>query len=236
MTQKFSIKGFADNSITGDKIAGFTSATDGFVITKSSGSLTWAAAADPNPTMGGDLTGLASNAQIAANAVGVTELNVTIGTAGQALTIDGGGTLGFTTIVTDPTMGGDLTGTASNAQIAANSVGTTELADNSVTSDKIGIDVIVAEDIAANAITVAELQDGAVTAAKIATGAITSGKIHNSVSMGGPSQGIGSIIRTNSNAINEDLTLASDTNGVTMGPVTVLLNNTVTVNGQWKVI
>jgi len=34
MTQKFSIKGFADDSITGDKIAGFTSATDGFVITK----------------------------------------------------------------------------------------------------------------------------------------------------------------------------------------------------------
>ena len=39
MTQKFSIKGFADDSITGDKIAGFTSATDGFVITKSSCSL-----------------------------------------------------------------------------------------------------------------------------------------------------------------------------------------------------
>jgi hypothetical protein len=128
MTQKFSIKGFADNSITGEKIAGFTSATDGFVITKSSGSLTWAQAAAANPTMGGDLSGTASNAQIAANAVGVTELNVTAGTAGQALTIDSGGALGFTTIVTDPTMGGDMTGTASNAQIAAGAVTSNELA------------------------------------------------------------------------------------------------------------
>ena len=236
MTQKFSIKGFADNSITGEKIAGFTSATDGFVITKSSGSLTWAQAADPNPTMGGDLTGLASNAQIAANAVGVAELNVTAGTAGQALTIDGVGALGFTDVTADPPMGGDLTGLASNAQIAANAVGTTQLANNSVTSDKIGVDVIVAEDIAANAITVAELQDGAVTADKIATGAITSGKIHNSVSMGGPSQGIGSIIRTNADVIDEDIVLASGTNGVTMGPVTITVGRTMTVNGQWKVI
>jgi len=235
MTQKFSIKGFADNSITGEKIAGFTTATDGYVMAKSSGNITWQQM-DSDPTMGGDMTGTASNAQIAANAVGVAELNVTVGTAGQALTIDGVGTLGFTTIVTDPTMGGDLTGTASNAQIAANSIGTTELADNSVTSDKIGVDVIVAEDIAANAITVAELQDGAVTADKIAIGAITSAKIHNSVSMGGPSQGAGSIIRTNSNSISEDIILAADTNGVTMGPVTVAVGNTVTVNGQWKVI
>ena len=77
----------------------------------------------------------------------------------------------------DPTVGGDLTGTASNAQIVAGSIGTTELADNSVTSDKIGVDVIVAEDIAANAITVAELQDDAVTTAKIATDAVTTAKI-----------------------------------------------------------
>jgi len=285
MTQKFSIKGFADNSITGEKIAGFTTATDGYVMAKSSGNITWQQM-DSDPTMGGDMTGTASNAQLAAgvvgtteiatdavttneiatNAVGVAELNVTVGTAGQALTIDGGGVLGFTTIVTDPTMGGDMTGTASNAQIAADAVtaneiaagavgsteiaagavGSTELADNSVTSDKIGVDVIVAEDIAANAITVAELQDGAVTTAKIAadaitaneiaTGAITSGKIHNSVSMGGPSQGIGSIIRTNADVIDEDIVLASGTNGVTMGPVTITVGRTMTVNGQWKVI
>ena len=263
------VDAIADDAITGEKISGFSTATTGFVLAKTSSGASWQAAADPNPTMGGDLTGTASNAQIApgvigtaeiasgaitttkiastidlssktvsfpANSISVTELNVTAGTAGQALTIDGAGALGFSTVTADPTMGGDLSGVASNAQITAGAVGTTQLANNSVTSDKIGVDVIVAEDIAANAITVAELQDGAVTADKIATGAITSGKIHNSVSMGGPSQGIGSIIRTNSNAINEDITLGSDTNGVTMGPVTVAVGNSVTVNGQWKVI
>ena len=106
----------------------------------------------------------------------------------------------------DPTMGGDLTGTASNAQIAADAVGTSEIATD------------------------------AVTANEIATGAITSAKIHNSVSMGGPSQGIGSIIRTNADVIDEDIVLASGTNGVTMGPVTITVGRTMTVNGQWKVI
>ena len=206
MTQKFSIKGFADDSITGDKIAGFTSATDGFVITKSSGSLTWAQAADPNPTMGGDLTGLASNAQIAANAVGVAELNVTVGTAGQALTIDGGGALGFTTIVTDPTMGGDMTGTASNAQIAADAVGTAEIATN------------------------------AVTGTEIVNGAITELKIHSSVNLGGPSVGTNSLIRTNSQDVNEDVTISTTTNGLSAGPVEVLSGWTITVEGNWTVI
>ena len=48
-----------------------------------------------DPTMGGDLTGTASNAQIAANAVGVAELDVTDGTDGQALMTDGSGTMTF---------------------------------------------------------------------------------------------------------------------------------------------
>ena len=58
-----------------------------------------------DPTVGGDLTGTASNAQIAANAVGsaeiadntvgVSELNVTDGTNGQALMTDGSGTMTF---------------------------------------------------------------------------------------------------------------------------------------------
>ena len=91
-----------------------------------------------DPAMGGDMTGTASNAQIAAgavdtaeiatNAVGITELNVTDGTTGQVLTTNGSGTLSFTTISADPTMGGDMTGTASNAQIAAGAVGSAEVA------------------------------------------------------------------------------------------------------------
>lgn len=128
-------------------------------------------------TMGGDLSGPATNAQIVANAVGTTELadtSVTLaklsatGTASASTFLRGDYTwataLGFVVSDTapaspstgtgwyesdtgkayvwdstvwveiggvgasDPTMGGDLTGTASNAQIAANAVGPTELA------------------------------------------------------------------------------------------------------------
>ena len=90
-----------------------------------------------DPAMGGDLTGTASNAQIAANKVGITELNVADGTTGQVLTTNGSGTLSFTTISADPTMGGDLTGTASNAQIAAGAVGSTEIATGAVGATEI---------------------------------------------------------------------------------------------------
>ncbi|QQS20456.1 hypothetical protein IPL85_02550 [Candidatus Saccharibacteria bacterium] len=51
---------------------------------------------------------------------------------------DGTGTKGFYTIPAgDPSMGGDLTGTASTAQIAANAVTATEIASNAVTTIKI---------------------------------------------------------------------------------------------------
>ena len=81
-------------------------------------------------TVGGDLTGTVSNAQIAANTVGITELNVSDGSAGQYLTTNGSGTLSFATDSTNvggTSVGGDVTGTVSNIQIAANTVGITEL-------------------------------------------------------------------------------------------------------------
>ena len=75
---------------------------------------------------------------IAADAVGASELNVLgNGTAGQYLGSDGDGTMTWTTLSSDPTMGGDLSGTASNAQIVANAVGTTEIANSAVTDAKI---------------------------------------------------------------------------------------------------
>ena len=80
--------------------------------------------------VGGDLTGTVSNAQIVANAVGITELNVSDGSAGQYLTTNGSGTLSFatdSTNVTGTSVGGDLSGTVGNAQIATNTVGITEL-------------------------------------------------------------------------------------------------------------
>jgi len=159
--------------------------------------------------------GITAN-EIAANAVGVAELNVTAGTAGQALTIDGVGALGFTDVTADPPMGGDLTGLASNAQIAADAVGTAE--------------------IATGAVGTTEIAAGAVTGTEIVNGAITELKIHSSVNLGGPSVGTNSLIRTNSQDVNEDVTISATTNGLSAGPVEVLTGWTVTVDGNWTVI
>ena len=75
-------------------------------------------------------------------------LPATDGTANQVMQTDGSGQLSFATISSDPTMGGDLSGTASNAQIVA--------------------DAVTATEIAANAVTTTEIIDDAVTIAKLA--------------------------------------------------------------------
>jgi len=79
---------------------------------------------------------------IVANSIGASELNVTgNGTAGQYLGSDGDGTMTWTSISADPTMGGDLTGTASNAQLGANVVTDTELNSAKVNGIESGADV-----------------------------------------------------------------------------------------------
>ena len=75
--------------------------------------------------VGGDLSGTLGNVQIGANTIGIPELDVTDGTNGQILQTDGSGNLSF--IDPDLTVGGDITGTLSTAQIAANVVGISEL-------------------------------------------------------------------------------------------------------------
>ena len=75
-----------------------------------------------------------TNAKMADDAVGIAELSAT-GTPSSSSYLRGDNT--WATISADPTMGGDLSGTASNAQIVANAVGTTELANSSVTVAKI---------------------------------------------------------------------------------------------------
>ena len=64
------------------------------------------------------------------------------GNSGKYLTTDGTNS-SWGTIDTDPTMGGDLSGTAFNAQIVAGSVDTTELADGAVTSAKLDTNISV---------------------------------------------------------------------------------------------
>ena len=63
-----------------------------------------------------------------------------------------------------------------------------------------------------------ELKDGSVTAAKI----------NSSVALGGPSLGTASIIRTNANTINEDITIPANTNGMSAGPITIADGKTIT--------
>ncbi len=74
--------------------------------------------------VGGDIEGTIANAQIKANVVGIAEINVTDGTSGQALITNGSGTLSFGDVLTDPALGGHLSGTTSNATINANTITT----------------------------------------------------------------------------------------------------------------
>ena len=75
-------------------------------------------------TLGGDIEGIINNAQIKSNVVGINEIDVTDGTSGQALITNGSGTLTFGDVLTDPALGGHLTGTTSAAVINNNTITT----------------------------------------------------------------------------------------------------------------
>ena len=77
-----------------------------------------------------------------------------------------------------PTLGGDLSGTTANAQIAAGVVTSTELAANAVTTAKITDANVTTLKIADVNVTTAKLADSSVTDAKVATG-IAQSKITN---------------------------------------------------------
>jgi hypothetical protein len=70
--------------------------------------------------------------------------------------------------VGDPTLGGDLSGTGSNAQIVANAVGETEIADNAVTTDKILNGNVTADKLATNSVTAVKITDNVITEPKLA--------------------------------------------------------------------
>jgi hypothetical protein len=95
---------------------------------------------------------------------------------------------------------------------------TTVFADNSVITQK----------LAANAVTVAKIADDAVTAAKI----------HGDVVLGGPSLGTNSVIRTNANTISENITFLTNTNGSSVGTITIASGSTVTITSGalWKIL
>ena len=71
-----------------------------------------------------------------------------------------------------------------------------------------------------------DLEDGSVTAAKI----------NSSVALGGPSLGAASIIRTNANTINENITIPANTNGMSAGPITIANGKTVIIARTWSIV
>lgn len=73
------------------------------------------------------------------------------------------------------TLGGDLTGTTDNAQIAAGAVGTTELALGSVATGTVQNSAVTTIKLADGAVTTPKIADGSITAAKLASGALSTG-------------------------------------------------------------
>jgi len=53
---------------------------------------------------------------------------------------------------------------------------------------------------------------------------------------GSPYLGTDWIIRTNGQAIGENITIGSTTNGMSAGPITISTGYTVTVNGNWSIV
>lgn len=51
-----------------------------------------------------------------------------------------------------------------------------------------------------------------------------------------PWLGANSIIRTNTQTISENVTIDSDTNGMSAGPILIDSGYTVTVNGEWSIV
>ena len=114
-----------------------------------------------------------------------------------------------------------------------------------------GLDIPKADYVATNGTTVV-LDDGAVVGTIVRIVAFQSFVVANTytqaqadarykaigASEGGPSLGLNSIIRTNAQVINEDITIPANTNGSTIGDITVNAGKTVTVSSgsTWVII
>ena len=58
------------------------------------------------------------------------------------------------------------------------------------------------------------------------------------ISANGKSQWVDTygIIKTNSNTINDTVTIPSGTNGLSAGPITISVGSQVTVQGEWSIL
>ena len=162
------------------------------------------------------------------------------GTSGQFLKTQGAGADPiWGTVSTDPTMGGDISGTASNAQIVANAVTSNEIANNAVTGAKIAMTSDAQGDVlfyggtdyerlaaGASGYFLKTLGSGADPAwAEVPAGAPTGG-------------GTEKVFYENENSVDTDYTLTTNYNAVSAGPVTVASGVTVTIPaGQaWVIV
>jgi len=137
-------------------------------------------------------------------------------------------------------------------------VGTISPPDNSVNSAKI-VDGSVTNSDLAGAITSAKITSlaatkvtGTIDSAQIAAGSVdlthlsATGTPSASLALkgdftwgsaGGPSLGSGNeLLRTNSNEINQNVTIPSGTNASSVGPISVGASYSVAVNGVWAII
>ena len=136
-----------------------------------------------------------------ANTIGIAQLSFADGTSGQVLSTDGNGTLSFIDQTAAAfSVGGDLTGTVANAQIAANTINVAELNVVDSTANSVlttnGSGTLVFRDllteyalggdlsgtinnaqIVANSVGSLEIAANAVTASKIAANSVTNIKI-----------------------------------------------------------
>ena len=120
-------------SITLNELA-FSDGTSGQVLTTNgAGTISFQTIPTQDPTVGGDIEGTASNAQIKANTISVRELAVSDGSIGQVLATDGSGNLSFITVTGGGGSGGgatnffDLTGQIAYAQIPNNLINIAKL-------------------------------------------------------------------------------------------------------------
>ena len=161
------------------------------------------------------------------------------GTSGQFLKTQGSGANPvWGSVSTDPTMGGDISGTASNATIVADAVTTTKILDNNVTLAKI-----------ADGTQGGTLYFGASGApSELAAG--TSGEflktqgtganpVWASVPAGAPTGGgTDKVFFVNENSVDSDYSITSNENAVSAGPVTVASGVTVTIpsGSNWVIV
>jgi hypothetical protein len=115
------------------------------------------------------------------------------------------------------------------AHMSANSVDSTQYVDGSIDLAH----------MSANSVDSDQYVDGSIDTAHIANNAITAVKIDSAVELGGPSLGTSSILRTNDQSIGENVTVpATGTTGnaMTIGPVSIGSNYTVSIAGIWNII